>query len=418
MSLHPDLSDSSLLQPFDDVRSESNPTNWVLYGYVPKTDKIKVDCTGTGGLSEMTDNMSDGKVHYGFIRYNIQGTWKFVYIAWCGEGVTGIRKGSFASHAVDMGKLLDGFHVQINARNEEDLDETKILARLKTATASHGRRNEKAKVQGTTNVDDGPRQAPAKRNVEDDLKAESAAFWEKQRAEEEEAKRRNEEAQRNRNAPAPSAGRNLGKQWEQKQQDVASQPPPARVAPPPARNVAAPAQAPPPKAPAVVAAPPPAPKHVPVEEDWGASAPAAPPPAEEEHYGGGQEESYGGQEESYGGGQEESYGGGQEESYGGQEESYGGQEESYVGGHEESYGGGGEVEQSYGGGEEQGYDAGASSGVQCRALYDYAGENEGDLTFNEGDIINVIDQSNPDGWWEGEVNGNTGFFPSNFVTQV
>ena len=51
----------------------------------------------------------------------------------------------------------------------------------------------------------------AKRDVGEDLKAESAAFWDKQRAEEAEAKRRNEEAQKNRNAPAPSAGRNMGK---------------------------------------------------------------------------------------------------------------------------------------------------------------------------------------------------------------
>lgn len=28
MSLHPDLSDPALLQAFDDVRSESSPTNW------------------------------------------------------------------------------------------------------------------------------------------------------------------------------------------------------------------------------------------------------------------------------------------------------------------------------------------------------------------------------------------------------
>lgn len=421
MSLHPDLSDSQLLAAFDDVRNESSSTNWVLFGYVPKTDKIKVDSTGTGGFAEMTDNMSDGKVHYGFIRYNMNGTWKFVYIAWCGDGVTGIRKGSFASHAVDMGRFLEGFHVQVNARNEDDLDEPKILARLKTATASHGRRNEKAKVQGTTGVDTTPsRQAPAKRDVGDDIKAESAAFWEKQRAEEAEEKRRAEESGRNRNAPAPSqGGRSVGRQWEQKQQDASAQPPPARAAPPSggAARIAAsfnnppPAQAPPPKVsappPKPVAAPPP---PEPVYED--------PTPAPEESYGGA-EESYGGAEESYGGA-EESYGG-EEQHYGGEEaapeESYGG-EESYNAGGEEHYGGEEAApEESYGG-EEQYGGGDAAASAQCKALYDYQGENEGDLTFNEGDIIALLDQSNPDGWWEGEVNGQRGFFPSNFVSVI
>lgn len=62
--------------------------------------------TGTGGLSEMMENLSEGKVHYCFIRFNVNEVYKFVYISWCGEGVAGLRKGSFTSHAVDMGKLL------------------------------------------------------------------------------------------------------------------------------------------------------------------------------------------------------------------------------------------------------------------------------------------------------------------------
>jgi len=394
MSLHPDLSDSALLDAFDDVRNESSSTNWVLYGYVPKTDKIKVDSTGTGGLSEMSDEMSDGRVNYGFIRYNVNGTWKYVYIAWCGDGVTGIRKGSFASHAVDMGKFLDGFAVQINARNEDDLDETKILARLKTATGSHGRRNEKAKVQGTTGVDNTPKQAAPKRDAGEDLKAQSTAFWEQQRAEEAEEKQRKEDGQRNRNAPAPSGGRNMGKQWEQKQQQQQEAPPPqrapaaggggaARIAAsfnnPPAQAPPPKVAAPPPKAPA--AAPPPA-----VEEDWGSA------PAQEESTGYEEQQPYDEGEQYH-----------EEPQY---EEHH--EEQQYEEHHEEQ-------PEEYAGGEEH---AGGGGAGQCRALYDYQGENEGDLSFAEGDIINLIDQSNPDGWWEGEINGRQGFFPSNFVQGI
>jgi len=397
MSLHPDVSDPALLQYFDNVRSESNPLNWVLYGYVPKTDKIRVDASGNGGLSEMTEEMSDGKVHYGFIRYNLNGTFKFVYIAWCGEGVTGIRKGSFTPHAVDMGKFLDGYHVQINARNEEDLDETTILARVKTATSSHGRRNEKAKVQGSTGPDPTPKQPAPKRDIATDMKAESDAFWEKQRAEEAEDKRQKEEAQRNRNAPQSSGGRNMGKMWEEKQQQA---PAPVQTRQAPvggnAAKIAASFNSPPPaQTPPKAAPPPPQPVHSEPEhhDDWGTSAP------EESH--------------------EESYENPPEEPEQGGYDAGGGQEEHYAAPEEPQYGGG--EEQSYGGGEEPqhgGEEQGGQAGIQCRALYTYQGENEGDLSFNEGDIIMVLDQSNPDGWWEGELNGQTGFFPSNFVAQV
>jgi hypothetical protein len=34
---------------------------------------------------------------------------------------------------------------------------------------------------------------------------------------------------------------------------------------------------------------------------------------------------------------------------------------------------------------------------QVKALYDYNAENEGDLSFKEGDIINIIDNTDPSG---------------------
>jgi Variant SH3 domain len=51
----------------------------------------------------------------------------------------------------------------------------------------------------------------------------------------------------------------------------------------------------------------------------------------------------------------------------------------------------------------------------CVALYDYAGENDGDLVFSEGDVITLLDTSDPEGWWQGDLNGTTGYFPNNYV---
>lgn len=47
-------------------------------------------------------------------------------------------------------------------------------------------------------------------------------------------------------------------------------------------------------------------------------------------------------------------------------------------------------------------------------MYDYVANNEDELNFSKGQFINVLNKDDPD-WWQGEINGVTGLFPSNYV---
>jgi len=50
------------------------------------------------------------------------------------------------------------------------------------------------------------------------------------------------------------------------------------------------------------------------------------------------------------------------------------------------------------------------------ALYDFAGQGDGDLMFKQGDKIKVLKKTDStDDWWQGELKGVKGMFPANYV---
>ncbi|KAG6845125.1 hypothetical protein H0H87_000552 [Tephrocybe sp. NHM501043] len=53
----------------------------------------------------------------------------------------------------------------------------------------------------------------------------------------------------------------------------------------------------------------------------------------------------------------------------------------------------------------------------CRALYDYEAQDKAALSFNRGDIIEVLTQQ-PSGWWDGLLGEERGWFPSNYVQLI
>jgi len=402
-----DTSDPKLKEAFDDIKSSNSNTNWILFSYAPKSDtKIVFVSKGTDGLKGFTDNLSDGKIFFGLLSFSINKTKKFTYVCWCGEGVTGMKKGLFNNHSNDLARFFKGFHVQINARNEDDLNEKKILEKLTKATGASY--DSGAKHQGESKA------APAsfseakslatksnattttKDKSDYNKKSESEAFWQKQKEEEEQRK----------NQPVtnkgPSADYNKtaerDKFWSQQKQEQEA---PKSNRPNPSPVKANSNQSTPPSKPQVNRATPVVkqPEPEPQQEQYSEE------PQQEQYPEEPQQEQYSEepQQEQY---SEEP----QQEQYSEepQQEQYPEepQQEQYPEEpQQEQYPEETQQEQSYG-------------TFQCKAIFDYDAENPGDLSFREGDIINVLDSSDPSGWWQGEHNGVTGYFPSNFVEQL
>jgi signal transducing adaptor molecule len=54
---------------------------------------------------------------------------------------------------------------------------------------------------------------------------------------------------------------------------------------------------------------------------------------------------------------------------------------------------------------------------QVRALYDFTPSESQELGFRKGDIVKVLDSQYPN-WWKGELNGQVGLFPNNYVERI
>lgn len=51
----------------------------------------------------------------------------------------------------------------------------------------------------------------------------------------------------------------------------------------------------------------------------------------------------------------------------------------------------------------------------CVALYDYVPQASGDLPLKAGQVIEILERTETDGWWTGRIDGEQGIFPGNYV---
>ncbi|KAK6309051.1 hypothetical protein J4Q44_G00205140 [Coregonus suidteri] len=56
-------------------------------------------------------------------------------------------------------------------------------------------------------------------------------------------------------------------------------------------------------------------------------------------------------------------------------------------------------------------------GPRCRALYQYAGQDTDELSFDVNDVIDLLNED-ASGWWRGRFRGKEGLFPGNYVEKI
>jgi len=138
MSVNLTKNKESLLEAWEEIHNPNGKNDWVIFGYERVSCDLKVVSQGEDGIEEMVDDLNGGKIQYVGLRIIDPNTSlpKIVFINWQGEGVPATVKGKCANHLRDITNLFRGFHVQINARNEDDVDKETIEEKVKNASGA------------------------------------------------------------------------------------------------------------------------------------------------------------------------------------------------------------------------------------------------------------------------------------------
>ncbi|CAE6422545.1 unnamed protein product [Rhizoctonia solani] len=136
-----DLSDTKISEAYQDVRDNKSGTNWLVLKYESaRSDKLKIEATGTGGLSELckSGHLGESDVVYAYVRVSYSNDKeskreKFILVSWIGLGAGVMRKAKVSVHLAEVKKALPVYSLEVPARELDDLKEEPIVIRLRKA---------------------------------------------------------------------------------------------------------------------------------------------------------------------------------------------------------------------------------------------------------------------------------------------
>ncbi|EAZ63948.2 actin binding protein [Scheffersomyces stipitis CBS 6054] len=134
-----DLSSNSrkIQDAYDKLVRGDPSVNYVVYS-VDASSTLEVSQTGNGSLEEFVENFSDGRIQFGLARVTVPGSdvSKNILLGWCPDNAPSKSRLSFASNFAEVSKVLSGYHVQITARDQDDLDIDDFVQRVRAAAGA------------------------------------------------------------------------------------------------------------------------------------------------------------------------------------------------------------------------------------------------------------------------------------------
>lgn len=102
-----------------------------MLGYT-SGDKLGVQASGEGGISELVPHLKDNECQYAYVRITTgdqeSKRAKFVFISWTGESAGIMRKAKVSVHKANVKSVFRDFAVELQAADADDLEESKVHA--------------------------------------------------------------------------------------------------------------------------------------------------------------------------------------------------------------------------------------------------------------------------------------------------
>ncbi|SCU92796.1 LAFA_0F12926g1_1 [Lachancea sp. 'fantastica'] len=119
------------------VRASDDEIDWLIL--TPNGQKQYVPEKLGSGFSEFLGSFEESKVEYGLARVSPPGSdvQKLVLVGWCPDNAPLKTRASFASNfGVVANQVLKSYHIQVTARDEDDLDEKELLNKVSNAAGA------------------------------------------------------------------------------------------------------------------------------------------------------------------------------------------------------------------------------------------------------------------------------------------
>jgi len=124
-----------------DVRSDSTETNWALVTYDgPNSNNLILAGKGTGGISELSDHLTNDNVGYALLRetekIDDSVTVKFVFIDWTGENINRMLRARLGTHSGKVKEVFSPYHVDLHTSDKPEVSESHIRGIIKKAAGT------------------------------------------------------------------------------------------------------------------------------------------------------------------------------------------------------------------------------------------------------------------------------------------